>query len=39
MMKGLKHLFYEEKQGKLGLFRLEKRRFKGNLIHVPEASN
>ena len=32
MIEGLKHLSYEEKLRKLGIFRLEKRRLHGDLI-------
>ena len=32
MIEGLKHLSYEEKLRKLGIFRLEKRRLQGDLI-------
>ena len=34
MIKGLKHLLYEERLGDLGLFRLFSRRLRGNLINV-----
>jgi len=34
MIKGMQHLTYEESQRKPGLFSLEKRRLRGDLIDV-----